>query len=59
MTDPAKITSASHGFERGEMTIISGLSVRWYKRLWRWLIRYKPPVYKIVRVDEDTFEIER
>jgi hypothetical protein len=32
-------------------TIVIVWPVRWYVRAWRWVTRYRPPVYTVAKVD--------
>lgn len=57
MPDEQIITIHDGGrFVVGDALIIKQ-SHPWYVRFWRWVIRYKPPVYKVVSVDRENDEI--
>lgn len=60
--EPATLTTTrAHGFAAGDRVVLTGQWAPWYKRLWRrlprWLTRYRPPTYTISSVSETTLEI--
>lgn len=56
-TGPIIMKPTPERFETGDI-ITFHTREHWYLRLWRWLTRYKPPVYVITKVDENTFKFE-
>ena len=49
-------TANPHGLKKGDTIILTG-HLRWWVRLWRWVTRYKDPVYYVTEVTATTMTV--